>query len=190
LKPSLLSPSQKTKLLVLARKALEKRLLHRDYDPQAYHDPGFEEKRGCFVTLKDQGELRGCIGQINTKTTLAKLVPQMAVAAALEDPRFEPVRPAELSGLTLEVSVLTLPQPVATGPIQKQMEQLRPMVDGVILEAQGHQATFLPQVWEQLHSKEEFLTALCQKAHLPGDYWRQGDLKLFTYQAQHFEEAT
>lgn len=190
MKPNLFSPGQKAKLLGLARKALEKRLLHREYDPQAYQDPEFEEKRGCFVTLKEQGELRGCIGQIEARTPLIKLVPQMAVAAALEDPRFEPVRPGELAQLTLEISVLTPPQPVAPGPVQKQIEQLRPLVDGVILEAQGHQATFLPQVWEQLHSKEEFLTALCQKAHLPRDHWRQGELKLFTYQAQHFEETT
>ncbi|MDT8446759.1 MAG: AmmeMemoRadiSam system protein A [bacterium] len=188
MKPKFLNDEQKKKLLALARAELEHRLLQKEYDAEDYWEPDFELVRGCFVTLTLQGELRGCIGQLAAQSPLIELVPQMARAAAFEDPRFEPLNRSELNQISLEISLLSDPEPVEAEGIEGQLEALRPHVDGVILEAQGHRATFLPQVWEKVASKEEFMTALCQKASLPGDYWRSGPFTLYCYQAHHFEE--
>ena len=89
----------------------------------------------------------------------------------------------------IEVSVLSEPQPLITADADDLVRRLRPGVDGVILRGpNGEQATFLPQVWQQLKRPELFLDHLCRKAGLPGDAWRSGRLRVFTYQVQSFEE--
>ncbi|MCU0519990.1 MAG: AmmeMemoRadiSam system protein A [Anaerolineae bacterium] len=148
-----------------------------------------EEPGAAFVTLTTQnGSLRGCIGSLIAHRPLVDDVRANALAAAFEDPRFPPLGAGELTDLVVEVSVLTRPEPITYQGPHQLIELLRPNVDGVIIERGRHRATFLPQVWEQLPLPEEFLGHLCYKAGLSSDAWREGDLRISTYQVQKFEE--
>ncbi len=143
----------------------------------------------AFVTLHTRdGELRGCIGSLVGHRPLVEDVQANALAAAFEDPRFPAMVASELPELVIEVSVLTEPEPLDYQGGEDLVQKLRPGIDGVTIERDWHRATFLPQVWEQLPSTEEFLTHLCFKAGLAADAWRRGDLKVSIYQAQKFHE--
>jgi AmmeMemoRadiSam system protein A len=142
-----------------------------------------------FVTLTHQGALRGCIGGLKAEDPLAEDVRQHARAAALEDPRFPPVQPGEVDGLSIEISVLGAAIPVSYGAPEDLLRSLRPGVDGVILQYGSHRATFLPQVWEKVPDPEEFLSLLCQKAYLSGSAWHQLRLEVLTYQVESFHES-
>ena len=147
--------------------------------------------RGCFVTLTKSGQLRGCIGSLIPDKNLYENVIENAVNAAINDPRFTRVKKEELDSIHVEVSVLSLPKKLVYKDDKDLLEKLRPNVDGVILTFYDRaQSTFLPQVWEQIPDKKEFLTALTKKAsyRLPEDAWKQKYAKVFTYQAQVFEE--
>jgi AmmeMemoRadiSam system protein A len=146
------------------------------------------ERRGTFVTLTKDGSLRGCIGHIAAMEPLIEGVRRNAVNAAFEDPRFPPLSKEELDRIEIEVSVLTDPVPLEHGGGRDLLEKLHPGLDGVIIRKGGRQATFLPQVWEQLPGKETFLSHLCLKAGLPADAWSSGDLEVSTYRVQAFEE--
>jgi AmmeMemoRadiSam system protein A len=108
--------------------------------------------------------------------------------AAFRDPRFPPLRPDELERVVLEVSVLTEPRPLPYSGAADLVARLRPGLDGVILKKGSAQATFLPQVWEQLPEPGPFLSHLCRKAGLSADAWKRGGLDVLTYQVQYFEE--
>lgn len=125
------------------------------------------EERATFVTLKQRGRLRGCIGSMQAHRPLAIDVVANACAAALEDPRFGPVGAAELGTIRIEVSLLSDPSPIGFVDHDDLVAQLRPGVDGLILTAGGRRGTFLPQVWEMLPDPEEFLAELKRKAGLP-----------------------
>jgi len=131
---------------------------------------------GAFVTLKHHGELRGCIGTIEPREPLYRAIIANGDNAARRDPRFDPVAPAELKDLEVEVSVLTPPRPVASWKDFQVGEQ------GIILSKDGRRAVFLPEVApEQGWTREETLTHLAQKAGLPPDAWRDGaDFAVFT----------
>jgi len=98
------------------------------------------------------------------------------------------VKAAELANIVIEVSVLTAPQPLDFDGPEDLIRKLRPHIDGVIIEHGWNRATFLPQVWEQLPSPEEFLSHLCYKAGLPGNAWRWPDLEVSIYQVEEFAE--
>ncbi len=147
------------------------------------------EPKGCFVTLKKSGELRGCIGHIFPREPLYRAVMDNARNAALEDPRFHPVEPQELALLEIEVSVLTVPQPLDFESPDDLLNKLRPEVDGVVLQIGRRQATYLPQVWEQLPDKESFLAHLSAKARLPASAWKQPGTAILTYQVEAFKES-
>jgi len=145
-------------------------------------------RRGTFVTLKKNGELRGCIGSLAASESIVEGVRRNALNAAFHDSRFHPLGSDELSEIEIEVSILTEPARLShTGP-DDLLAQLRVGVDGVILRKGLSSATFLPQVWEQLPDKVEFLDHLCRKAWLPRDAWRREGLEVYVYQVQHFEE--
>jgi AmmeMemoRadiSam system protein A len=150
----------------------------------------FQARRGTFVTLTKGGELRGCIGHLTPIATVGESVRQNAVSAGFQDPRFAVLKAAELAEVAIEISILTEPQPLAYTDADDLIRRLRPQVDGVILSRRGASATFLPQVWQQLPDAERFLSHLCMKAGLPARSWREGDLKVSTYQVQRFEEHT
>ncbi len=188
---SLISEEEGRYLLGLARWVIGRRLgveqVEPTLPPQA--DPAFSEQpRGVFVTLKQQGKLRGCIGSLSAHQPLPAGVRQNSLNAAFNDPRFAPLTAAELATLHIEISVLTPLRPLEYGRAADLPALLRPGRDGVLIEEGGCSATFLPQVWEQLPDPVSFLEHLCLKAGLSADSWRRGGLKIKTYQVQSFGE--
>jgi AmmeMemoRadiSam system protein A len=141
-----------------------------------------------FVTLTIEGQLRGCIGALEAYQPLAQDVQEHAVAAALQDYRFPNVRPTELSFINIEVSVLTPRKPLAYKDPQDLIKKLRPGIDGVVLQDGYNQATFLPQVWDQIPNPEQFLSQLCMKMGASSDLWRTKHIQVYTYQVQEFQE--
>jgi AmmeMemoRadiSam system protein A len=141
-----------------------------------------------FVTLTIHGELRGCIGALEPYQPLVQDVREHAVAAALEDPRFPPVSPEELDQIEIELSRLTAPQMLEYTDAEDLCARLRPGVDGVILRDGYRRATFLPQVWEKIPDKAEFLENLCYKMGAAPDTWRVKHLEVLTYQVEEFHE--
>ena len=111
-----------------------------------------------------------------------------AINAAFRDPRFEPLSEKEWEKVKIEISILTDPKPLDYSNRRDLLEKMKPGSDGVILKKGYNKATFLPQVWEQLPEKKEFLTHLCLKAGLDGNEWEKGKLEVSTYQVQAFEE--
>jgi AmmeMemoRadiSam system protein A len=185
-----LSDDEKKTLLLLARQALTAAVngellepLSLDDIPQSLRAPG-----ASFVTLTLGGLLRGCIGTLKKKLPLADDVRQHAVAAALSDYRFPPLKPEEVDKIEIEVSVLTTPQPLEYKHPNELLKLLRPGIDGVIVTHGKNRGTFLPQVWEKVPDTETFLGMLCEKAFLPPDDWRQGHLEFLTYQVESFHE--
>lgn len=177
-------------LLELANKTLYDYVRnHESYslDPSVVDglDPDLREKRGCFVTLKEEGRLRGCIGHIIPREPLYKCVIDNAINAASRDVRFRPVSADELSRISLEVSVLSVPELLNYTTTDDLKEKLVPMRDGVVLAMGNREATYLPQVWEQLPTKESFLSSLCLKAGLDRDCWTRHP-SIYVYHADVF----
>jgi AmmeMemoRadiSam system protein B/AmmeMemoRadiSam system protein A len=151
--------------------------------------PKLSETKGCFVTLTENGALRGCIGHILPQESLYQAVEDNARNAATRDPRFQPVRPEEVSKIKIEISVLTEPQPLNFNSPQDLLNKLEPGEDGVVLRIGPSGATFLPQVWEQLPDKVEFLNHLAQKAGCAPDDWRGSNVRVSIYHVEAFEES-
>jgi AmmeMemoRadiSam system protein B/AmmeMemoRadiSam system protein A len=147
------------------------------------------QPRACFVTLTVDGRLRGCIGSLVPEEPLAEAVIRRARSAALEDPRFSPVGPDEAKRIHIEISVLSLPRPLEFTSPEDLLAKLRLGVDGVVLSVGPDRATYLPQVWKEIPSKEEFLGSLSRKAGLDESAWRSPEAKVETYQVEAFDEA-
>ncbi|TAM46641.1 MAG: AmmeMemoRadiSam system protein A [Gammaproteobacteria bacterium] len=175
------APEHRRTLLELAGSAIEKGLGGERLTVCAtdYPEP-LRAPRATFVTLHVGGELRGCIGTLEVRRTLVEDVAHNARAAAFEDPRFPPLAPAEFGRLDIHISVLSAPEPVAFASEEDLLRQLRPRVDGLILQAGLRRGTFLPSVWEQLPEPREFLRHLKRKAGLPADYWA-ADIRVSRY---------
>lgn len=185
-----LSPHERRYLLNLARESITQAAADQDL-PAVDMDTvpeGLQRDAASFVTLNKQGRLRGCIGSLEARRPLVLDVQQNAVGAALRDPRFPPVRPEEVDDLSIEISVLSLPEPLDYNSAEDLFDKLRPGVDGVVIERGWHRATFLPQVWEKLPDERQFLERLCFKAGLSPDAYRSGELNVMTYQVDKFEE--
>ncbi len=185
-----LTKEEKDTLLRIARMALEAAANHRKPPPLDLETvPERLRTLGAsFVTLTKQGALRGCIGALNARSPLAEDVQQHAVDAALYDPRFIPVQADEIEAITIEVSVLSEPEPIpATDPMEIP-KLLRPGVDGVVVRCGGRRATFLPQVWKKVSTPEQFLAMLCQKAGLPNEAWKQDNVQILVYHVECFHE--
>jgi uncharacterized protein len=144
-----------------------------------------EEPAATFVTLTFHGQLRGCIGTLEAHRSLYDDVTQNARAAAFGDPRFPPLAADELPAVGIEVSVLTVPQPLQFTSEADALRRLRPGIDGVIFQYGERRATLLPQVWEQLPEPHEFMAHLKQKAGLPANF-RADDVRLAVYQVEKF----
>ncbi len=187
-----LSPEEHTFLLDLARKSILNTLNGISMDTADLHDvpPRLQTPGAAFVTLHTRnGSLRGCIGSLQARRPLVEDVRNNACAAAFKDPRFTALSARELPNIIIEISVLSSPQPLAYTDAEDLLHKLRPHIDGVVLERGWHRSTFLPQVWEQLPSPNEFLTNLCYKAGLPADAWRDTNVKISTYQVEEFTES-
>ena len=194
--PCPLGPEDRRTLLEIARQTLQ--CVTRDLelptvDPSLQRlldlSPVLCEVRGCFVTLREhQGDLRGCIGQVRARYPLFQGVRENTRSAALHDTRFEPVHAGEAAGLNIEISVLSNLERLIHASAADLLARLRPGVDGVFLTVGNRSATFLPQVWDHYPRHEDFLGALCQKAGMPRNAWRNPDTLVHTYQAEHFSE--
>jgi AmmeMemoRadiSam system protein A len=150
--------------------------------------PSLREEGSSFVTLTVHGQLRGCIGSLEPYQSLAEDVREHAAAAALQDPRFPPVEPDELKGIEIEVSRLTRPVPLEYQDAEDLLARLCPHVDGVILRDGFQRATFLPQVWEKIPDRVQFLENLCYKMGAKPDLWRRKHLDVLTYKVEEFHE--
>ncbi len=178
-------------LVRLARKAIEEHLkTGLEIDLKEIPYDSWKKKGASFVTLEvsPTHQLRGCIGSILPHRPLYKDVIQNAIAAATSDPRFLPVSPEELRNIKVKVSVLSYPQPLKYRDPYDLLQNLKPFEDGVILKYGNHQATFLPEVWEQLPEKTKFLSHLCMKAGLPEDCWLSYPVEIYTYKTKTFSE--
>jgi uncharacterized protein len=142
-----------------------------------------------FVTLTIDDNLRGCIGALEARLPLVEDVREHAVAAALEDPRFQPVHESELNRIKLEVSRLTAPVALEYSASEELLTMLRPHVDGVILKDDHRRATFLPQVWEKIPDAGAFLGQLCEKMGAKRNLWQTKKIQVFVYQVEEFHEA-
>ncbi len=140
------------------------------------------------MTLETGGQLRGCIGALVARQPLVQDVAAHAFAAAFEDPRFPELREDEFPKLDIHISVLSPPEPLSFSSEAELLAQLRPGVDGLIIQFRHYRATFLPAVWEQLPDPYVFLAQLKQKAGLPLDFWSP-ELSAERYTAEYFGDA-
>lgn len=141
-------------------------------------------KGGAFVTLRTEGELRGCIGYIESPLPIWRVVEEVAAKAAFEDPRFSPLDPAEFAGMSVEISVLTSPEQM------KSPEEMVIGEHGLIIEHMGRRGLLLPQVaTEYGWDRDQFLEHVCRKAGLPANAWREPGAVVYLFRADIIKEA-
>ena len=182
-------------LLELARLAIYEDLTGQKLiDKQKYlkEYPELSKEQAVFVTLNkmdgNRENLRGCIGSILPMRPLIDDVIYNAKAAAFNDPRFPPLSPDEFNQIKIEISLLSIPKKIHYNNVEELKQIIKPFKHGVILKLSGRQATFLPQVWEQIPDFDLFFEHLCQKAGLPNhclDYHPE----IFVYEVKKIEEA-
>jgi hypothetical protein len=173
-------------LIEIARGAIANGLGLSSVPVKRNHLPWLLQPGASFVTLTKDGELRGCIGSLQATRPLGQDVASNARAAAFEDPRFPKLTRDEWASCAVEVSLLSTPKPIRFADEADLLAQIRAGEDGLILECEGKRATFLPQVWEGLPDKRQFLAALLGKAALPADT-RLAHCKLWRYRVAKFK---
>ncbi len=145
--------------------------------------PLFAARRGAFVTLTLRRRLRGCVGRVQADSPVGVIVPEMARAAAFQDPRFPPLERGELTLVTIEVSLLTVPRPVSSP------EEVEVGIHGVIVASGGRRGLLLPQVATEWNwSREELLAHACEKASLAPDAWRRPGTRIEVFSAEVYAE--
>ncbi|HUN65604.1 MAG TPA: AmmeMemoRadiSam system protein A [Bacteroidota bacterium] len=171
--------TQQDYLLALARNAIAAKLGGRSSPVSAQTDPVLQERRGAFVTLYRAGELRGCIGYIESPFGLTETIEEVAVRSATQDPRFPPVSAAELDDLDIEISVLSTPAEVSN------VGDITIGVHGLIVESERRRGLLLPQVADERNwDRETFLRETCRKAGLPPLSWKNPGTKIFSFTAE------
>ena len=180
---SMLTPTQRCSLLAYSRELLRSRLAGMAEPLLPMVEPVLDEPWGVFVTLRVDGELRGCIGTIHPREALRISLPRVTAEAAFEDPRFAPVTVEELPMIRIEHSLLTPPEPV---------ERSAAIVlghHGIILTLHGHRSVFLPEVpVEHSWDLPTTLRFLSRKAGLPGEAWRDSAAQLDVFESFHYGE--
>ncbi|MDH5360466.1 MAG: AmmeMemoRadiSam system protein A [Gammaproteobacteria bacterium] len=144
-----------------------------------------QQPRACFVTLHQQAQLRGCIGSLQAIQPLIIDLVHNAYAAAFSDPRFAPISTTEYPELELHISILSEPETMVISDEADLLSQLRPGIDGLILEEGSYRATFLPSVWEQLPTARAFVAQLKRKAGLDSGYWSES-IRALRYTTESF----
>lgn len=142
----------------------------------------------CFVTLRRGGDLRGCIGTILPHRPLIEDLRSNTLAAATRDPRFPPLDKDELAEITIQVSLLSPLEPVRFDDEADLLRQLRPGIDGLVLEHGPNRGTFLPAVWKELPSPESFLGQLKRKAGLAPSFWSP-EIRIRRYTTESWSES-
>jgi len=177
-----LGADEKSELLALARASVAASLDGRRPERRLFDRSRFNLPAAVFVTwTRRDGDLRGCIGTTQPHDTLGNAVAHYAVLSACEDPRFEAVTAPALADLRAEISILSAPKPARP-------EDIKPGL-GVIVGRGRQQGLFLPQVWEKLPGRDEFMAHLCEhKAGLRADAWTKAGVGLFTFTVTAFED--
>jgi AmmeMemoRadiSam system protein B/AmmeMemoRadiSam system protein A len=181
---------EKQWLLRLSRNVLESRVRSAvlpEVDERLLPERLLKEQ-GCFVTLEVDHRLRGCIGHLVPQEALYRCVVENTVKAALHDRRFKPVTPSELDEIKIEISALSVPVRLERSSPEQLLDFLTPLKHGVILRNGERRSTFLPQVWEDLPRKRQYLSKLCLKGGLAADCWKDPETEVSTYGATVFDE--
>ena len=171
------------KLTKLARRTLEEHFKGKEFTPDDHTKSIYNEKQACFVTLTINGELRGCIGSLSPRQELWKDVMENVINAAIHDFRFSKLTEEEIAKVKIEVSVLSLPKKI--NYVNEKDLLMRVGSDkGFIIQKGNNSATFLPQVWEQIPDKVEFLEQLSIKAGLNRNAWKSAEIWSYTVKAE------
>lgn len=181
----LLTNSQQQQLVQIAKDSIAYGLEYGQALPLDCNNyaPELQEQRASFVTLEIKHQLRGCIGMLEAVRPLVIDIAENAFAAAFRDPRFAPVSPQEQSLLEIHLSILSPATAMSFYSEEDLIRQLRPGIDGLIMQEGGRRGTFLPSVWESLTEPAEFLQHLKQKSGLASDYWSDS-LQISRYQCE------
>ncbi|MCB1644607.1 MAG: AmmeMemoRadiSam system protein B [Pseudomonadales bacterium] len=184
---STLNLAQRQQLIQLARNAIFHPFTSKEnfHIELTHYDEGLRQDGASFVTLNLNGQLRGCIGSLQAHKSLLADVASNAQSAAFRDPRFAPLTLGEYQLIDVHISVLSTPVTMNVTSRDDLIQQLRPGVDGLIIEENGHRATYLPSVWEQLKEPEVFVRELRRKAGLSGDGWNT-QTRCFRYSTEEF----
>ena len=186
-----MNKKDKEYLLKIARRAIQKYFQDEGIFQVEENElfQSLKEKKGTFVTLWKNNELRGCIGNLESEKPIYQSVIDNCLASALLDPRFTTLKSNELDDIKIEISILSELKKLSNftnyDSFLKYLNKYKP---GLLIKKGAHQATFLPQVWENLNSAQLFISHLCAKAGLEKDEWKKMDLEIYQYNAEVFKE--
>ena len=176
-------------ILTKAARNIVTEFLKNNKKPQSELDSRFSAQAGVFVTLNKNNDLRGCIGYPLPSQSLSKGLEDAALAAALDDPRFDSVTLDELDSITFEITVLTPPQRISVNDIMEYPSKIKIGRDGLIVKHSLHSGLLLPQVpVEYGWNEEEFLEHTCEKAGLAKNFWRYNEMEISKFQGIIFKE--
>jgi AmmeMemoRadiSam system protein A len=179
-----LSEADRRSALQLARTAVMEAVCHRKLPDHIPKDGVFADRRGVFVTLHVGGRLQGCIGVVEAHEPLGEAIVRCAASAALEDPRFAPMRTEQLDSLSIEISLLSSPAPIAPEAIEIGRH-------GLLIALHAQRGLLLPQVAvEHQLTREQFLEETCRKAGLRGQAWRDPEARLSGFTCEVFSESS
>ena len=180
----MLTENEKTQLLQIARRSLEEYFADRSFVPENMIG-ALKEHRGAFVTLKKHGELRGCIGYVKGIKPLGAAVSELAIEAAVHDPRFNPVEVSELRDIDIEISAMT---PLIR---VKSTDDIVVGNHGLYIKKGFRAGLLLPQVaTEWGWNKDKFIEQTCYKAGLDKKAWKEKDTEIYSFTAEVFSEKT
>ncbi len=181
----MLNKKESSVLMKIAREAITHFVHKQTYRPTPREEKNLTQRSGCFVTIKQDGQLRGCIGNFQSERPLYQEIAEMATASCSKDPRFHPMEEAELENFSLEISVLS--------PLEKieDCEQIEVGKHGIYIEKNFSRGVLLPQVatdygWD----RQTFLQQTCLKAGLPTNAWQESDAEIYIFSAQIITEKT
>jgi len=178
-----LNDQEKNALLSIARKSIESYVRMGEVYIEPREEKTLNARSGCFVTIKKDGQLRGCIGNFQSELPLFKEVAEMAASSATKDPRFYPMKDEDLGDYSLEISVLS--------PLLKieDISEIEVGKHGIYIEKGYYRGVLLPQVAvEYGWDRETFLKQTCLKAGLSTDAWQAEDAEIYIFSAQIFNE--
>lgn len=176
------SHEEEKQLLNIAYQSIEYGLAHGTYlkvNEQEYSE-GLQNHSATFTTLNYSGMLRGCTGTLEAIQPLINAVARSAYNSAFHDSRFPPLQSSELDQLNISISILSPNEKLSFTDEENLLEQIRPGIDGVVLEYNGQKGTLLPSVWESIPDKHQFISTVKQKAGFPQDFW-SNDIQVSRY---------